>query len=69
MNTLKQLLASVAIAVPVFTTFALAAHSYEITPDTQPDCSKVVCTEDGVGQPEPEEPIIVLPAPFVGSES
>lgn len=66
MTTLKQFLASVAIAVPVFTTFALAAHSQEITPATQPDCSKVVCTEDGVGQPEPE--IIILPAPYVGSE-
>lgn len=68
MNTFKQFLASVAIAVPVFTTFALAAHSYEITPATQPDCSKVVCTEDGVGQPELEEPIIILPPPFVGKE-
>ncbi len=67
MVTLKQFLASVAIAVPVFTVFALAAHSCEITPATQPDCSKVVCTQDGVGQPEPETPI-VLPAPYVGSE-
>ena len=62
-----QFFASIAFAVPASIIFALAAHGAEIkiTPQTQPDCSVVCCTQDGVGQPPEQEPII-LPAPYIG---
>ena len=59
-----QFFASIAFAIPASIIFALAAHA-EITPQTQPDCSVVCCTQDGVGQPPEQEPII-LPAPYIG---
>ena len=62
-----QFFASIAFAIPASIIFALAAHGAEITPQTQPDCSVVVCTQDGVGQPE-QKPI-VLPAPYIGAET
>ena len=64
-----QFLASIAFAVPASIIFALAAHGEEIkiTPQTQPDCSVVCCTQDGVGQPE-QKPI-VLPEPYIGVDT
>lgn len=64
---LKQFLTSMLLTAPVFAIFAMSAHSYEITPQTKPDCAQVVCTEDGVQLPP--APPIVLPEPYVGDES
>ena len=61
-----QFFASIAFAIPASIIFALAAHA-EITPQTQPDCSVVCCTQDGVGQPE-QKPI-VLPEPYIGVDT
>jgi hypothetical protein len=46
----KQFLVSFTVGLTVFSTIAIVAHTahgYEITPKTQPDCSKVQCTKDG----------------------
>lgn len=63
---MKDLLTSMILTAPAFVIFALAAHSAEITPQTQPDCSKIVCTQDGAELTQ--KPVIVLPTPSSDEE-